>query len=61
MVAGGSNSESPSLDSLEFFDLSAMRWFNLGRMRQGRRFPGVSTVANKLVVSGECVRDGLGS
>ena len=42
------------------FPSSAYRWLSLGRMRQGRRFPGVTVVAGNLIVSGGEATDRLG-
>ena len=52
LVAGGSSEAVPALASVEFFDLKASKWLSLGRMRQGRRFPGVMVVANNLIIMG---------
>ena len=41
-----------ALNSLEFYDLNRGEWFSLGRMRVGRRFPSLSLMSGRLVVSG---------
>ncbi len=54
IVAGGSSDAVPALSSVEFLDLRTGRWSSLGRMRTGRRYPGVMVMAkNLLVVGGE--------
>ncbi len=53
IVAGGSSDAVPALASLEFFDLRHGRWLSLGRMRQGRRFPGILVIARNLIVMGK--------
>ena len=40
IVAGGSSDADPALTLVEFFDLSSSTWISLGRLREGRRFPG---------------------
>lgn len=52
IVAGGESDAIPDLASLEFFDMNEGNWLSLGRMRQGRRFPGIMTLAGNLVVGG---------
>ena len=53
IVGGGSSDAVPALSSVEFFDQRSGRWLNMGRMRQGRRYPGMMVMANNLVVAGE--------
>lgn len=56
VVAGGEHNFKPNLRSLEFFDLSEGKWNNLGTMRQGRKFPGLTAIDQQLVVAGRrCV------
>ena len=43
IVAGGSSDADPALTLVEFFDLSSSTWISLGRLREGRRFPGKKT------------------
>ena len=52
IVAGGSSDAVPALSSVEFIDLDNGDRLNLGRMRTGRRFPGVMVMANNLVIAG---------
>ena len=52
VVAGGSSDANPSLSSLEFFDLNTKKWYSLGRMRQGRRYPAITLMNGKLLVTG---------
>ena len=53
IVGGGASNAVPALSSVEFFDEGAGQWRSMGRMRQGRRFPGMMVMANNLVVAGE--------
>ena len=48
IVAGGSSDAVPALSSVEFIDLDNGDRLNLGRMRNGRRFPGVMVMANNI-------------
>ncbi|XP_059085071.1 uncharacterized protein LOC131882056 [Tigriopus californicus] len=52
IVAGGESDAIPDLASLEFYDMKEGNWLSLGRMRQGRRFPGIMTLSGNLVVGG---------
>ena len=52
IVAGGSSDAVPTLSSVEFIDLDNGDRLNLGRMRAGRRYPGVMVMANNLVIAG---------
>eukprot|EP00095_Tigriopus_kingsejongensis_P003452 maker-scaffold13_size735724-snap-gene-1.13 protein:Tk03452 transcript:maker-scaffold13_size735724-snap-gene-1.13-mRNA-1 annotation:"kelch-like protein 2" len=52
IVAGGQSDAVPDLASLEFFDLNEGNWLNLGRMRQGRRHPGIMTLGGNLIIAG---------
>ena len=52
IVAGGSSDAVPALSSVEFIDLDNGDRLNLGRMRRGRRYPGVMVMANNLVIAG---------
>ena len=58
IVAGGESDASPALASLEFFDTAQGKWLNLGRMRQGRRFPGVMALRGNLIVAGKLATAG---
>ena len=53
IVAGGSSDAVPALASLEFFDLAQNKWLSLGRMREGRRFPGLLVMGGNLIVAGK--------
>ena len=52
IVAGGLSAAIPALSSVEFFDLGERRWLSLGRMRRGRRFPGIFVLRGNLVIAG---------
>ncbi len=60
IVAGGESDAADALASLEFYDLRQRRWLSLGRMRRGRRFPGLTVIAGNLIVSGGETTDPLG-
>ena len=53
IVAGGSSDANPALSSLEFYDLNTGKWYSLGRMTQGRRFPAITLMNGKLMVTGK--------
>ena len=56
IVAGGASDASAALSSLEFFDLGMSKWLNLGRMREGRRFPGLMVMGKHLLVAGTIIK-----
>jgi hypothetical protein len=56
IVAGGASDAIPALASLEFYDLEKATWLSLGRMREGRRYPGIFVLAGNLVVAGESLQ-----
>jgi len=60
IVAGGSSDASPALSSLEFYDLNTGKWYSLGRMTQGRRFPAITLINGKLMITGGETTDALG-
>ena len=60
IVAGGASDAIPALASLEFFDAENGEWLSLGRMREGRRFPGLLVLGGNLVVAGGEATDRLG-
>ena len=41
IVAGGASDADPAVNLVEFFDLEQSSWVSLGRLREGRRFPGI--------------------
>ena len=53
IVAGGSSDANPALSSLEFYDLNTGKWYSLGRMTQGRRFPAITLMNGKLIITGK--------
>ena len=60
IVAGGASDAVPALSSLEFYDLKQGQWLSLGRMREGRRFPGLFVMGGNLIVAGGENTDRLG-
>jgi len=58
--AGGSSDASPALSSVEFYDVRKGKWLSLGRMRQGRRFPGLTVIRGNLILSGGEATDAFG-
>jgi hypothetical protein len=52
IVAGGASDANPALNSIEFFDLQDSKWMSLGRMREGRRYPGLMVMGKHLLVAG---------
>lgn len=52
IVAGGSSDGFPVMTSVEFFDLENSQWLDMGTLRQGRLFPGLTTIGNHLYVLG---------
>ena len=52
IAGGGKATGNLALNSLEFFDLRTAQWYSLGRMKQARRFPSLSIINGKLVVTG---------
>merc|ERR1712049_68541 len=60
IVAGGDSDSVQALASMEFYDIRSGKWLSLGRMRQGRRFPGLMVIGKNLVVSGGEATDQFG-
>ena len=52
IVAGGSSDGFPAMTAVEFFDLENSQWLDMGTLRQGRLFPGLTTIGNHLYVLG---------
>ena len=48
-MAGGSSDADPALTLVEFFDLDQAIWMSLGRLREGRRFPGLLVMGKHLL------------